>query len=71
MLSILVGLLMGAQDSIAAGAGWVLAFLAQNPKIQDQIRSGIANTSSDADALHSCKMLKATAVETLRMRPPA
>ena len=71
VLAILVGLLMGAQDNIASGAGWVLALLALNPDIQNQIRSEIRGVGTDADSLQSCDLLKATVAEVLRMRPPA
>lgn len=71
MLTILVGLLMGAQDNIAAATAWVLAYLAHFPDIQDDIRSEIKGIGSDADSLQSCKLLSATIAEVLRLRPPA
>ena len=71
MLSILVGLLMGAQDNIAAATGWILAYLAHFPDLQDQIHSETKHTGSQARDLHKCALLKATIAEVLRMRPPA
>lgn len=71
MLTILVGLLMGAQDNIAAAAAWVLAFLAHYPTVQDDIRTEVANIGSQASDLHDSPLLKATIAEVLRMRPPA
>lgn len=71
MLSILVGLLMGAQDNIAAATAWVLAYLAQFPDLQDRIHSELKQIGSDARDLHNCTVLKATLGEILRMRPPA
>lgn len=71
MLSILVGLLMGAQDNIAAATAWILAYLAHFPHLQDQIHSEIKHIGSDARELHNCAFLKATISEVLRMRPPA
>lgn len=71
MLSILVGLLMGAQDNIAAATAWILAYLAHFPDLQDQIHGEIKHIRSDARALHNCAVLKATIAEVLRIRPPA
>lgn len=71
MHSILVGLLMGAQDNIAAAAAWVLAFLAQHPDLQGQIRTELSQKGSQASDLHGCALLNATLCEVLRMRPPA
>lgn len=71
MLSILVGLLMGAQDNIAAASAWILAYLAHFPHLQYQIQSEIEHIGSDARELHNCAFLKATIEEVLRMRPPA
>lgn len=71
MLSILVGLLMGAQDNIAAATAWAIAFLAHYPALQDQIRSEIMAVGSDASDLHQCARLKSAIYEVLRMRPPA
>ncbi|WP_375279840.1 cytochrome P450 [Pseudooctadecabacter sp.] len=41
---------MGAQDNIASAAGWVLAFLAHHPQLQDQIGDEIADKGSQAPA---------------------
>lgn len=71
MLSILVGLLMGAQDNIAAATAWILAYLAHFPDLQDQVRAEIEQIGPDARDLHKCTALKATIAEVLRMRPPA
>lgn len=71
MLTILVGLLMGAQDNIASATGWVLAYLAHYPAVQDQIRSEIKNVGSNATDLGDCPILNATIQEILRLRPPA
>ena len=71
VLAILVGLLMGAQDNIASGAGWVLACLALDRDLQDQIGAEIRDVSTDAGGLQSCARLRATVAEVLRMRPPA
>lgn len=71
MLTILVGLLMGAQDNIAAATAWVLAFLAYYPQTQDKIRTEIENIGSQADDLRNCAYLMATISEVLRLRPPA
>jgi cytochrome P450 len=71
MLSIFVGLLMGAQDNIAAITAWILAYLAHYPQLQDQLRSALKKTGSEAADLHDCKLLRATVCEILRLRPPA
>lgn len=70
MMSILVGLLMGAQDNIAATSAWILAYLAHFPALQGQLRSTIQSIGSRAEDLHACKLLKATVCEILRLRPP-
>lgn len=71
MLTILVGLLMGAQDNIAAATGWVLAYLAQYPQLQDDLRAQISKIGTSAPDLHGCALLRATVSEILRLRPPA
>ena len=71
MRTILVGLLMGAQDNIAAAAAWVLAFLAQNRDVQDRIRVEVGQTGMQAADLQQCAWLRATICEVLRLRPPA
>ena len=71
MLAILVGLLMGAQDNIAAATAWILAFLAKYPDVQCRIRNEVVGSGSDAQHLHKCALLKATIREVLRLRPPA
>ncbi|WP_298858446.1 cytochrome P450 [uncultured Sulfitobacter sp.] len=71
VLAILVGLLMGAQDNIAAATAWVLAFLAHHPHLQDEIRTEVADIGSEAQDFHNCALLKATISEVLRLRPPA
>ncbi|MEP0519233.1 MAG: cytochrome P450 [Hyphomicrobiales bacterium] len=71
MLATFIGLLMGAQDNIAATTAWVLAFLAQYPDVQIQIRNKVKGIGSHAQDLHSCALLKATIREVLRLRPPA
>lgn len=71
MLSILVGLLMGAQDNIAAATAWILAYLAHYPHLQDQIRSETKQNGLDAREFHNCAVLKAMIAEVLRVRPPA
>ncbi|MEO9819138.1 MAG: cytochrome P450 [Paracoccaceae bacterium] len=71
MLTILVGLLMGAQDNIASGVGWVLAYLAHHPELQEQISAEICSVGSGAEDLHSCALLKSTVMEIIRLRPPA
>lgn len=70
MLSILVGLLMGAQDNIAAAAAWVLAFLTHHPELQTRLRAEIKECGDQAN-MRSCPLLMATVHETLRLRPPA
>ncbi len=71
MQSILVGLLMGAQDNIAAAAAWIFAFLAQHPDLQRDIHSQVKSIGSQADDLNSCAIVRATVLEVLRIRPPA
>jgi cytochrome P450 len=71
ILATLVGLLMGAQDNIAAAAAWALAFLAQNTDIQEQIRNEVATIGSAAIDLHNCAFLRASVNEILRLCPPA
>ncbi len=71
MRTILVGLLMGAQDNIAAAVGWILAFLAHNPELQSQIRQEVRGTGSQANDLQNCSLLQASIAEFLRLRPPA
>ena len=71
MRTILVGLLMGAQDNIAASAAWVLAFLAQYPDVQDRIRGEVGQAGMRAADLQQCAWLRATICEVLRLRPPA
>ncbi|MEO9684719.1 MAG: cytochrome P450 [Tateyamaria sp.] len=71
MRTILVGLLLGAQDNIAAAVAWVLAYVSQDVPLQDQIRQEIAATDLGANALNSCALLQATIAEILRLRPPA
>ena len=71
MRTILVGLLMGAQDNVAAAAGWCLAFLAHHPKLQAEIQSEIQDLGDEAADLHKASLLKATLLEVLRARPPA
>jgi cytochrome P450 len=71
MLTILVGLLMGAQDNIAAALAWVFAFLAHDPQLQEQVRAEVRDAGSSATDLHNCALLKAAVCEVLRLRPPA
>ncbi len=71
MLTIMVGLLMGAQDNIASALGWVLAFLAHDPALQAELRGEIGDGPMDADHLNRCALLRSTVAEVLRMRPPA
>jgi len=71
MRTILVGLLMGAQDNIAAAAAWVLAFLAQYPDVQERIRGELSQVGKQATDLQQCAWLRATICEVLRLRPPA
>lgn len=71
MLSILVGLLMGAQDNIAAVTAWLLAYLAQYPQLQEQVRVEVKHIGSEASDLQACALLKATLCEILRLRPAA
>lgn len=71
MLSILVGLLMGAQDNIASACAWVLAYLAFHPALQDSIGAELRTAGSGAADLQGCALLKATVMEVLRLRPPA
>ncbi len=71
MLAILVGLLIGAQDNISAATAWILAFLAQYPDLQDDIRTKVGKIGSDASDLNNCALLKASVCEILRLRPPA
>lgn len=71
MQTILVGLLMGAQDNIASAVGWLLAYLAHNPDLQDQLRQEIKTSGTQASDLQHCALLQASIAETLRLRPPA
>lgn len=71
MLTILVGLLMGAQDNIAAATAWIFAFLAHAPQLQDQIRAELKQIGTQASDLNNCALLSATVAEILRLRPPA
>lgn len=71
LLAILVGLLMGAQDNIAAAVAWILAFLAQNVDAQEKIREEVATLQLVAGDLPGCAFLKACVNEVLRLRPPA
>lgn len=71
MLSILVGLLMGAQDNIAAATAWTFAFLAHFPQLQDQIQAELQQIGTQAHDLDNCALLKAAVAEILRLRPPA
>ena len=71
MLTILVGLLMGAQDNVAAATAWLFAFLAHHPALQTKIRNEIGNINGEAQELNKCVVLKATILEVLRLRPPA
>ena len=71
MQSILVGLLMGAQDNIAAATAWVFAFLAHDVDLQDRIRAEVQAVGSQAADLRACTLLRATLSEVLRARPPA
>jgi len=71
MLTILVGLLMGAQDNVASALGWVLAYLAFHPDLQDQLGGEIRATGTTAGALRNCGLLVSTVKEILRLRPPA
>jgi len=71
MLTILVGLLMGAQDNVASAIGWVLAYLAFHPDLQNQIGEEVRSAGSSATDLRSCALLVSTVKEILRLRPPA
>ncbi|MDA7425297.1 cytochrome P450 [Thalassococcus lentus] len=71
MLTILVGLLMGAQDNIASAAGWVLAYLAHHPELQAQIGAEVQTVGAGGADLHGCALLRSAVMEVLRMRPPA
>jgi len=71
MLSILVGLLMGAQDNVASAMGWILAYLAYHPDLQEQIGKEIRSAGSTAHDLRNCALLSSTVNEVLRLRPPA
>lgn len=71
MLTILVGLLMGAQDNVASAIGWVLAYLAFHPDLQEQIGKEIRSAGSAASDLRNCALLSSTVKEVLRLRPPA
>ena len=71
MLTILVGLLMGAQDNVASAMGWVLAYLAFHPDLQEQIGVEIQSSGSTASELRNCGLLVSTVKEILRLRPPA
>ncbi len=71
MLTILVGLLMGAQDNVTSALGWVLAYLAFHPDLQDQLGDEIRATSTTAGALRNCRLSMSAVKEILRLRPPA
>lgn len=71
MRTILVGLLMGAQDNVASAAGWILAFLAHDPDLQTRLQKEIATVGTQAQDLQGCRLLQGTVAEILRMRPPA
>jgi len=71
MLSILVGLLMGAQDNVASAMGWVLAYLAYHPDLQEQIGKEVRSAGSEAHDLQNCALPSSTVNEALRLRPPA
>ena len=71
MQTILVGLLMGAQDNISAAVAWMIAFVAQDNQLQEQLRQEIRGVGTGAEDLQSCQLLWATVSEVLRLRPPA
>lgn len=71
MLTILVGLLMGAQDNVASAMGWLLAYLAFHLEIQEQISEEVRSAGSTAAELRNCGLLLSTVKEVLRLRPPA
>lgn len=71
MLTILVGLLMGAQDNVAAATGWGMAFLAQRQSLQIEIRNELKGIRGEAQDLDKCRLLRATILEVFRLRPPA
>lgn len=71
MRSILVGLLLGAQDNVAAAIAWVLAYVSRDLALQDRIRAELSRAGTQADDLRSCHVLQATVSEVLRLRPPA
>lgn len=71
MVTILVGLLMGAQDNVASALGWVLAYLAFHPDLQEQIGTEVSGVGSLAADLQRCALLTSTVKEVLRLRPPA
>lgn len=71
MLTIIVGLLMGAQDNAASAIGWILAYLAHHPDLQDAIGQKLQSKGSEAQDLHSCALLTSTIREILRLCPPA
>jgi cytochrome P450 len=71
ILSILVGLLMGAQDNVSSAMGWVLAYLAYHPDLQEQIGKEVRSAGSAASDLRNCALLSSTVNEVLRLRPPA
>ena len=70
MLTILVGLLMGAQDNVAAAAAWVLAFLAYYPDLQTDLRVEI-KACTESSGSQGSPHVQATICEILRLRPPA
>lgn len=70
MLTILVGLLMGAQDNVAAAAAWVLAFLAHFPDLQTDLRAEIKACNESPES-RNAPLVQATICEILRLRPPA
>lgn len=71
MLTILVGLLMGAQDNVASAMGWVVAYLAFHPDLQEQIAKEVRSAGPTASELRNCGLLVSTVKEVLRLRPPA
>jgi len=71
MVTILVGLLMGAQDNVASAMGWILAYLAFHPDLQEQIGKEVSSAGSEAIDLVRCALLTSAVKEVLRLRPPA
>ncbi len=71
MLTILVGLLMGAQDNVASAMGWIVAYLAFHPDLQEQIGKEVQSVGPTASDLRNCGLLVSTVKEVLRLRPPA